>query len=87
MHQPTTSHRSEITHKRTVRSSGGFKSTEGIDGGLIVHMRSQSVTTTVSTELSTWNAVKPLNEAFVRKLRSGSIVGMFLERNEREVSL
>ena len=27
------------------------------------------------------------NEAFVRKLRSGSILGMFLEWNEREVSL
>jgi len=45
--------RSGIIRKRTVRSSGGSKNTEGIDGGLIARMRSQSGTIIISTELLT----------------------------------
>ncbi len=50
--------RSGIIRKRTVRSSGGFRSTEDIGGGLILLMRLQSGTITVSMWHLIWNALK-----------------------------
>ncbi|KAF5430918.1 hypothetical protein C5S39_06795 [Candidatus Methanophagaceae archaeon] len=53
-----TSHRSGIIRKLTVRSSGGFRSTEDIGGGLILRMRLQSDTITVSMGYLIWNTLK-----------------------------
>jgi hypothetical protein len=53
-----TSNRSGIIRKRTVRSSGGFRSTEDIDGGLILLMRLQSGTITVYMGHLTGNTLK-----------------------------
>jgi len=53
-----TSHRSGIIRKRTVRSSGGFRSTEDIGGGLILRMRLQSGTIIVSMGHLIWNTLK-----------------------------
>ena len=53
-----TSHRSGIIRKQTVRSSGGFWSTEDIGGGLILLMRLQSGIITVSMGHLIWNTLK-----------------------------
>jgi hypothetical protein len=55
---PNTSYRSGIIRKRAVRSSGGFRSTEDIGGGLILRMRFLSGTITVSMGLLIWNTLK-----------------------------
>ena len=53
-----TPHRSGTIRKRTVRSSGGFRSTEDIGGGLILLMRLQSGIITVSMGHLIWNTLK-----------------------------
>ena len=50
--------RSGMNRKRTVRSSGGFWSTEGIDGGLILLMRLPCGTITVARGLLIWTTLK-----------------------------
>ncbi|RCV63021.1 hypothetical protein C5S53_16020 [Methanophagales archaeon] len=50
--------RSGIIHKRTVRSSGGFRSTEDLGGGLILLMRFPSGIITVYMGHSIWNTLK-----------------------------
>jgi hypothetical protein len=82
-----TFHRSGIIHKRTVRSSGGFRSTKDIGGGLILLMRLQSGIITVSMGHLIWNTFETPNEAFIGKMRCENTRGMFIKWSEREVSL
>ncbi len=77
--------RSGIIRKRTVRSSGDFRSIGDIGRGLILFMRLQS-NNRVHGALDL-EYFETQNEAFIRKIRSENTLGMFFEWCEKEVSL
>ena len=76
-----------INRKRTVRSSGGFWSPEDIGGGLILLMRLQCGTITVSRGALDLDYFETQNEAFIQKMRSENTLGMFFVWFEKVVRI